>query len=144
DAKSTLSDSDRAYAVGYIEGSLSHLRIQQNINNTVKNMGKLPRHISQFLRDQLLWTRSQVQKNPNDRYWKAVGLVQAQFDGLVQGYRAADGKQDTAHCELGLAYINSNNEVGDLKAHWLQDPTDGVPSRNKFDKEVTTELPVLY
>eukprot|EP01134_Creolimax_fragrantissima_P002455 CFRG2455T1 len=140
-AEATFSDSTRAYAVGFMEGYLSHHRIEQNINNTVRNMGKLPRHVAQFLRDQLLWTRSQVKKHPNDIYWKTIGVIQAQFDGMVLGYVAGNTNTDKQHAELGLAYINSNNEVGDLKEHWLRDGGHNEektkPWHEEYDKQET-------
>lgn len=34
------------------------------------------------------WTRSMIAKNKNDPLWRHVGLIMAQFDGLVAGYKS--------------------------------------------------------
>jgi hypothetical protein len=47
----------------------------------VKNLGK-------WFDEQDTWMRSMVKKNRNDPLWRHVGLIMAQFDGLVAGYKA--------------------------------------------------------
>lgn len=35
------------------------------------------------------WMENQVAQNPSDPFWKAVGLVLNQYEGLYKGYNAA-------------------------------------------------------
>lgn len=43
--------------------------------------------IRTFLNKQYDWTKSMVQSNPSDAYWKSVGYIVAQLDGLYDGYK---------------------------------------------------------
>ncbi len=41
------------------------------------------------LEAQEAWVNQQVAANPEDPYWRLLGLINTQFDGLVAGYQAA-------------------------------------------------------
>ena len=45
--------------------------------------------VAAFFAKQDRWTREQVAGNQEDEFWKQIGLVQAQYDGLKEGYGAA-------------------------------------------------------
>lgn len=92
-----FSDYDQMYAAGKIEGALTALRIAQHFNNTnawvlgqFKNHS-LPPAFPQFFAAQDTWARSQVATNTSSPYWQAMGLILAQFDGLMDGYNATYG-----------------------------------------------------
>ena len=43
--------------------------------------------LQKFLTDQDSWTRTQVAQHGPDPFWRHVGMILAQFDGLVAGYQ---------------------------------------------------------
>ncbi len=90
------------------------------------------------MEEQDAYVRHQVDNNPHDPFWRALGLVLRQFDGLVEGYRAraatattvtnaATANATTAGQILGgelygnltkrdLLFMNGNGELYDVLA----------------------------
>lgn len=106
-------DVDIMYAAGYIEGALTASRIYQHYTN-VKDIfltgkpDKVITSLREFLKSQDKWMRAQIGQNSQDPLWRHVGMVMAQFDGLVDGYKS------TADQELDLFAFQVLNGVGDL------------------------------
>ena len=74
------ADSVQAFAAGFIEGRLTANLIDLewvNLQITISARAK------KFVQENTQWVRSQIQAHPEDPYWVQVGLVIAQFDGLV-------------------------------------------------------------
>ncbi|XP_046581883.1 phospholipase B-like 1 [Haliotis rubra] len=86
------SDADVMFAAGYLEGVLTSRRIYQHYQN-VKNPFFLSRpqavvaFARKFLHEQDRWTRDMIlQFSSTDPFWRHVGHVTAQLDGLYTGY----------------------------------------------------------
>lgn len=67
--------------------------------------------------------RQQVDANPDDQFWRALGLVLKQFDGLVDGYRARVSSEGPAASHVygnltkrDLLFMNGNGELYDVLA----------------------------
>lgn len=67
------------------------------------------------------WVAAQVAAHPADPWWVVMGLLQAQADGMYQGYAAAmaaaagaaGGQQEEAPLSRSdLLFLNSNGEAG--------------------------------
>ncbi len=68
--------------------------------------------VTEFVVDQVKWMRAQVAAQASDPYWKQVGLVLRQFDGMTARYAAA-GQQLPGDVDLVL--LNMVTEVGDIR-----------------------------
>eukprot|EP00656_Telonema_subtile_P008417 TRINITY_DN1392_c0_g1_i1.p1 TRINITY_DN1392_c0_g1~~TRINITY_DN1392_c0_g1_i1.p1 ORF type:complete len:578 (-),score=100.78 TRINITY_DN1392_c0_g1_i1:111-1844(-) len=115
------SDVDQMYAIGFAEGYLTQHRIYQEVLNlrepVLVHYGKLPSTdpkdfppLTQFLNDNDQYVREMVASNINDPFWRALGLVLAQFDGLMAGYAQAAPATEA----LSLFDFQMLNGVGDL------------------------------
>lgn len=134
--KVKFTDQELMYGTGFIEGVLTYKRIYQHYQNakdfflsskSAEYIGKL----QAFLSAQDVWLRQMVDNNVADPIWRHVGLVIAQYDGLVDGYKsvAPDSMQ------LGVFPFQVLNGVGDLidLQHAL-DP-ESIPNWEKMSKE---------
>jgi len=82
-------DAVQMFAAGYLEGSLTAARIIEFHEITDAWTGKIQPKVGTFLTDQIAWVRQQVANAPStDTQWQGIGLIMAQFDGLVAGYNA--------------------------------------------------------
>eukprot|EP01137_Pigoraptor_chileana_P017531 Opistho-2@75749 len=106
-------DAVQMRAAGYAEGALTAHRIFQHYANMwavyfTKKEDETP--VRGFFTAQDKWTRSNIAKNERDPFWQHIGLVTAQYDGLVQGYAEnhADGE------DLELFAFQVLNAAGDL------------------------------
>jgi hypothetical protein len=65
---------------------------------------------------QEVWLTQQVAAHPSDPFWQVVGLLQAQLDGLYEGYAAAitaaqaAGQQTELLTRDDVLFLNSNGE----------------------------------
>jgi hypothetical protein len=75
------------YAAGFAEGALTWQEMWWFSQNENTN-ATLPAEISTFLEQQQAWTRQMAaQYGDSDPYWHHVGLLDAQMQGLIDGYR---------------------------------------------------------
>jgi hypothetical protein len=96
-----FSDTDQMYAIGFLEGALTADRIYEQVHNLKEVLlleyGKLNstnpkdyKPLTQFLDTNDKWCRAQVaQHGSSDEFYRTLGLVLAQYDGLVAGYKYA-------------------------------------------------------
>lgn len=76
------------------------------------------------LEEQDAWVRQQVdQYQEDDVFWRALGLVLRQFDGLVEGYRARVSAEGSSQAHVygnltkrDLLFMNGNGELYDVLA----------------------------
>ena len=84
-------DMDQMYAAGFVEGALTAKRIYEHFHNlndfffSSTNATELIK-VKDFFRMQEQWTRKMIDENREDGFWRQMGLIQSQFDGLVDGY----------------------------------------------------------
>eukprot|EP00047_Mylnosiga_fluctuans_P010788 m.17929 g.17929 ORF g.17929 m.17929 type:complete len:518 (-) comp3290_c0_seq1:566-2119(-) len=81
-----------AYTMGYLEGSLTWLRIWQafqnfNRSNSYLVGGGLPAPIRSFVQTQTSWLRANA-ANASTPYWQHVAALLQQADGMAAGYQA--------------------------------------------------------
>ena len=100
------------------------------------------------LNDQERWLRDQVHKNKRDAHWRAIGLVQEQFSGLVEGDQArANAEGSTASARDGspnvgwlsiddLVFLNNNGDLYDIIDHLS---SKGARSVSQDSSEFFTE-----
>jgi len=85
----------QSYAAGFLEGTLTHARITQHLQNMwgvdFKGYaaGTVPQKIRDFISANMQWMVTSVEGNPEDPYWKTLGYLLAQLHGLADGYEAA-------------------------------------------------------
>jgi len=109
-----FSDNAQTFAAGYLEGYLTAETIHQHYANMMCQVdcsGAVPPELKQFFAEQDMWTRQQVQKNPDSPYWNYVGNLASQFDGLVAGYNASP---QAVTNPLPLWAFTMLNALGDL------------------------------
>ncbi|PNW85360.1 hypothetical protein CHLRE_03g182750v5 [Chlamydomonas reinhardtii] len=89
------TDLEQAYAAGFLEGYLTAARIFDHFSNlktyfnTMLNETEMVEKSLDWLEVQEAWVNEQLKSAPaDDPYWRLLGLVQRQFDGLVDGYQA--------------------------------------------------------
>ena len=93
-------DQDQLYAIGFLEGALTAGRIHDEVVNLrevlLMHYGGLPStdpkdfpELLQWFANNDVWCRAQVAANPNVPFFRALGLVLRQFDGLLAGYSAS-------------------------------------------------------
>lgn len=73
-----FSDNAQTFAAGYLEGYLTAETIHQHYANMMCQVdcsGAVPPELKEFFIQQDLWTRQQVQKNPDSPYWNYIGKV---------------------------------------------------------------------
>lgn len=110
----SFTDLEQAYAAGYLEGSLTHMRMHQIIKFIHKQHAN-PK-VMAFLETQDHFLRQRVSSvdpkspNPEDAFWYNVALVLAQLDGMLQGYNDNCGKD----CQLSKTEIWLMNSDGDV------------------------------
>jgi len=88
---SQFSDNQQAFAAGYLEGYLTHVRIVQHYNNLLQvffKNGSFPQNVNTWLTEQREWFHSQIEANKDDGYWKVAATVYEQKAGLVEGFNS--------------------------------------------------------
>ncbi|GFR40954.1 hypothetical protein Agub_g1618, partial [Astrephomene gubernaculifera] len=88
------SDADQVYAAGFIEGYLTAARIYDHHFNlrsyfdTMLNESAALELALDWLEEQEQWAAARVASAPpSDPYWRLLGWLQQQFNGLVAGYQ---------------------------------------------------------
>lgn len=132
------SDADQMYAVGYLEGYITAARIFDHHHNLksyfVKELNSSLDRPMQWLHEQQAWAAEQVAEHAaaaagsgddaEGGFWRLLGLLMLQFDGMVDGYQArakaaaqAGGDAQAAVGWLSrseLSFLNNNGELYDL------------------------------
>lgn len=109
-------DELQAEAAGFIEGYVEYERIAQHISNirAINFKGSpVPEGIENYLREQIAFIRKMVSNPPRgeERYWRYVGLMMKQVEGLTNGFNA--------HCEekdrVSFQEMYMHNADGDME-----------------------------
>eukprot|EP01123_Difflugia_compressa_P008893 TRINITY_DN2800_c0_g1_i1.p1 TRINITY_DN2800_c0_g1~~TRINITY_DN2800_c0_g1_i1.p1 ORF type:complete len:510 (-),score=103.39 TRINITY_DN2800_c0_g1_i1:59-1417(-) len=87
------------YGAGYLEGYLTHTRIQQQIQNLFNIFfgDTHPRpSLNEWLDSQENWVRTNIAGSYESlsNYWKQVALIMAQYDGMMAAYSSLHVEQD--------------------------------------------------
>lgn len=107
------ADLDIMYGAGYLEGVFTAERIWQHYQNVQdfffrkRDADKLKK-LKIWFDQQNSWMRNMIIKNKSDPMWRHVGLIMAQFDGLVAGYKSV------AKMDLDVFAFQVLNGAGDL------------------------------
>ncbi|TYZ59335.1 hypothetical protein PybrP1_008515 [[Pythium] brassicae (nom. inval.)] len=115
------------FAAGYAEAALTHQRIDEHFMNVYLTFFRngdaadeeALRGLRAFLRENLDWMRAQVERfsalpdHLDARYWEAIGLILAQFDGLVHGYQRFSQRQPPVSA-IDLFMLNADGDLQDL------------------------------
>jgi hypothetical protein len=107
---------------GFVDGYLTQHRVYErfllykDINN-ISRSADFPPSWRSWLALNMEYMRREVAANPSDSFWRDIGFVLAQFDGLVLGYQsAAPGLEQLR--EVDLLVIQSVGDIYDLEAIW--------------------------
>ena len=133
------SDSNKAYAMGYVEGIINHERIYQIYRNLqyytfYQEGNKMPENLRQFLEENLEYMKHKSQENKaKDPFWEHVYYIYQQLLGLYDGYNSScDEHQKLGFIEFQL--VVSNAEMED--AIYYKDKTH----RPNFKKMTNEEI----
>ena len=139
---SNVPDFNAAFAMGYLEGFLTHESIWATKRNEFhdfwdnKTSGATePSPIAQWLADNLSFMRAQVNSSSPVAapagFWPAVKLLLAQFDGLIAGY-AAGAKPygpGRALSEADWLVMQANGDIETLMDMWPAAQTPWLRTR---------------
>ena len=133
------SDSNKAYAMGYVEGIINHERIYQIYRNLqyytfYQEGNKMPENLRQFLEENLEYMKHKSLENKaKDPFWEHVYYIYQQLLGLYDGYNSAcEEHQKLGFIEFQL--VVSNAEMED--AIYYKDKTH----RPNFKKMTNEEI----
>ena len=88
-----ITDYDRMYAAGYLEGYLSSKEIYYSYFTQWAGMKNdyqpFEQELIEWVNQQRQWMNQQFINNPNSTYWQYVQGLTAQFDGEIVGYNDA-------------------------------------------------------
>ena len=125
-ASSTITSEKKIKCAGYVDGYLMQMRIwnrwllQKDILNVPRNES-FSNTWTDWMQDNIDYTRKQISENKDDPYWKSIGLVLSEFDGLVQGYNKAvedNNVPNQAMTEMDFWILQSIGDIYDLQAIW--------------------------
>ncbi|KAL2100693.1 hypothetical protein ACEWY4_002454 [Coilia grayii] len=109
------TDDITYFLAGYLEGFLTADQIYDNYNNMypqlIKDLKTLTL-VKDFMNKQDTWTRQQVKLNKDNPFWRHVGFLVAQTDGLQAG--VAHWAKTEGRTPLSLFAVQFLNGVGDL------------------------------
>lgn len=111
-----FSDHVQAMAAGFIEGFVEYERISQHVSNirAINFQGKpIPEGITTYLSQQIEFIRSMVRNPPagEEKYWKHVGLMMDQLEGLVMGYNEVAPENE----KISFQDMYMHNADGDME-----------------------------
>jgi len=111
---STYADEVQMYAAGWLEAELTAPRIWEQYNNIYNffwpNGTSPSAKVLEWFDTQATFVTSMVANNPKDDLWQQIGMIMAQFDGLVEGYAAVA----PASQQIGTFGFQMLNGAGDL------------------------------
>jgi hypothetical protein len=111
------ADSDQLWSAGWVEGYLTAERINQHYQNMLCQVdcsGNVPAEVSAFFKEQDAWSRKMVAANPDDTFWQHIGLLNAQFDGLVAGYAESSYGVSNPLSTWAFTMINAMGDLFDI------------------------------
>lgn len=115
-ASERWSPPDQAFAAGCLEGFLTQLRMHQYWSNYAAAeygpAGPGPKLLA-FMAAQLEYARGVAAAEAGSAFWRGLGLLLAQFDGLAAGYGTA-APPEQALSPLLLYMLNSVGDLEDL------------------------------
>ena len=120
-SNASLADADQAWSAGFFEGAATATRIYQSFVN-MQSTSMPDAATSKFLAANRAWVGAQVAANDksdksDDPYWRHVGLVLAQLDGLAAGYAAHRDPRATRPLSLtDLHVFNAGSDLEDVAA----------------------------
>ena len=108
-------------AAGYLEGALTASRIHQNYDNILYTVTKdfnftaeVMEKAKTWFQKQDEWTRMMIMSNKDDPFWRRVGLLFAQFDGLVAGYQENCAQEEMLEV-FAFQMLNGIGDIIDLR-----------------------------
>ncbi|XP_032218792.1 phospholipase B-like 1 isoform X2 [Nematostella vectensis] len=128
------------HAAGYLEGALTASQINDNYANLYGVFFKseddpMVAKVEKFFIEQDIWMRKMIAlKSSNSSFWRQMGNIIAQFDGLVEGYQ----KYPATDKALGVFAFQMLNGVGDLL-----DLTKALMPERMADWDHMTEKEIL-
>lgn len=123
---STITSAKKIFCAGVVDGYLMQYRIwnrwllQKDILN-VSRSEPFSKTWTDWMQDNIDYTRKQIRENQNDPYWKSIGLVMSEFDGLLKGYKEAvkdNQVPDQDMSEMDFWILQSIGDIYDLQAIW--------------------------
>ncbi|KAK9795552.1 hypothetical protein WJX73_006243 [Symbiochloris irregularis] len=118
----SYADRQQMFGAGYAEGWLSAHRIYDYYSNTLIYFKDVMKEQIEkpldWLEDQDRWARQQAEQG-RTAYASMLGLILAQFDGLVAGYNARqqqvnDSTRLPALTKRDFLFVNGNGELYDI------------------------------
>ena len=113
----TYSDSNKAYAMGYVEGIINNQRIYQIYRNLLyfsyyKDGNIIPDNLKEFMSKNLEYMKKTcLEKKDKDIYWEHVYYIYQQMLGLYEGYNSAcDENKKLGFIDFQLVVANSDME----------------------------------
>ncbi|EAY15585.1 Laminin A family protein [Trichomonas vaginalis G3] len=138
---SKYTDSEIMKCAGYLEGYVSHDRINNHFNlifdiqEWTRNR-KYPDKIYQYLSSNLRYVRQSIEAySATSKFWQEIAFIMNQFDGLVAGYQAIDG--DATMNELDLWFLQSEGDMFDISEMY---PDVKQPKEKTYPGEHCTGL----
>lgn len=139
-SNSMVTDPNRMYYAGVLEGCLTGVRIHQHLQSMKTYFfqnGPVPSDVLDFLNTQNSWTDTQVkEKASTSRYWQYVGLLQQQLKGLADGVKQCH--PDFNMSELDMQILQATGDLLDIIP--ALKPEVRPNWKNMTDKEVEMQL----
>ncbi|EGD71986.1 phospholipase B-like protein B, partial [Salpingoeca rosetta] len=126
------------YAAGFLEGYLTHSEIYNHHINVLAVFSDLANgpspELKSYINNQTQWIKKQLANNPSDRYWRQVGMILQQYDGLMDGYNAA-APADKQLESFAFFILNGCGDLFDLlpKYQTKQFPNFDNMTKPEFD-----------
>lgn len=132
------ADKDIMTCAGYLEGALAangifnHYSLIREIKGYPANVKTYPPKVYNFINDNLIYVRQSVEAYQDVQYWQEIGLILAQFDGLMKGYNFTMKDNETAQMnEFDHWFFQSAGDMFDIAAMF---PDDKAPAK-EFKRE---------
>ncbi|KNC71730.1 hypothetical protein SARC_15728, partial [Sphaeroforma arctica JP610] len=103
-------------------------------NNTFE--GKPPSNrLVKFMNKNDQWVRNEVKERANhNSYWRHVGSIYRQLDGMVDGYNRACSEEFGRMTELDFRLLNMNGDLLDLKDA-LKNEADAEKANEEWENQ---------